>query len=287
MHSLGATALLIIVAVVTVSRVRVVCFFLRRLSFHVVLCHGADFFASSSSLFSLLDCGCQYSCQGHPECCTGGMICGTGSQRDMCITPGPPCEYSWNEWSACDSTTGTQTRSATITRSPKEGGTPCPDPETRNCKVDCVFKWGDWSTCNAQTGKQSRSATITTNSHDGYDGTGTPCTLTNEERDCQIDCEFTWGPLTGNCANLNDIQTRSPIINAQPVNGGKACPTRQEHETCCIVNCVSTWNAWSACDQSTSKKTRSALVTKPASGGGIACKKFEPPILFNIIYLFF
>ena len=40
--------------------------------------------------FSLLDCGCQYSCQGHPECCTGGMICGTGSQRDMCITP-PAC----------------------------------------------------------------------------------------------------------------------------------------------------------------------------------------------------
>ena len=61
---------------------------------------------------------------------------------------------------------------------------------------------------------------------------------------------------------------------AQPLNGGRACPN-PDTETCCIVDCISTWNAWSACDQSTSKKTRSALVTRPASGGGIACPANE------------
>ena len=82
--------------------------------------------------------------------------------------------------------------------------------------------------------------------------------------------------MIGACANLNDVKTRSIIISRQGSNGGKACPTKsQEHEVCCVVNCVSTWNAWSACDQTTSKKIRTAAVTRPASGGGTACPADE------------
>ena len=140
------------------------------------------------------------------------------------------------------------------------GQTSCKHP------VDCVMTWGKWSACDNTTDKHTRSPVVTQSPVGG----GTPCP-SPQEKDCPIDCAFTWGPLTGDCAKLNDVQTRSPVINTQSRNGGKACPTRQEHETCCIVDCVYSWNAWSACDQQTSKKIRSAAVTRPASGGGSAC----------------
>ena len=111
----------------------------------------------------------------------------------------------------------------------------------------------------------------------------------NEKRLCPVDCAFDWSPLTGACANLNDVKTRQPTVQHQPRNGGKACPV-EEHEVCCIVDCAYTWSGWSTCDVATLKQTRTAIVTIPASGGGQKCpsKQFmacsPPGAIVNCVY---
>ena len=64
-------------------------------------------------------------------------------------------------------TSGKQTRTATVTRNPMNGGFACLADEERDCDIDCEYVWKPWSTCNANTGKQDWSVTVTTPSLNG------------------------------------------------------------------------------------------------------------------------
>jgi hypothetical protein len=57
------------------------------------------------------------------------------------------CIGEWNEWSACNSQTGTRTRTFNIQGAAKDGGDECPKPETESCAVDCVYSFSGWSKC--------------------------------------------------------------------------------------------------------------------------------------------
>ena len=133
------------------------------------------------------------------------------------------CVSSFGPWTTCSKTTGRQSRTATVTRNPMNGGTvwyvgggggsillllllllihfadSCcfpflllllfsPPPEDRTCVIDCEYQWQPWSDCNLQTGKQQRSVTVITNPLNA----GIACPAP-EERTCAIDCAYSWG----------------------------------------------------------------------------------------------
>jgi hypothetical protein len=82
----------------------------------------------------------------------GGAACAADEYR-----PCDPCQYAWGAWSACQQTTGMQTRSPLITSQPTSYagqvvGTACPGPENQPCAVDCKGAYGPWSDCTSPSG---------------------------------------------------------------------------------------------------------------------------------------
>ena len=141
------------------------------------------------------------------------------------------CIGSWGDWSSCSG--GGQTRTYTVTTSPTNGGTNCPnadgDTEQRTC-VDCeVSDWSDWGEC--VSGTISRTRTIVTQPV----GSGLPCPELTETQSCTdggtpTDCVLSswgaWGTCTGG------TQTRTRTITSAPTNGGASCGALSESKNC-------------------------------------------------------
>ncbi len=88
----------------------------------------------------------------------------------------PTCRWSTGPWtgdsagSICQGSTGTQSRTVTLTNSPCEGGTAPTSTQTvsgtRNCRPTCQWSTGNWTgdnpanICSGETGSQSRTVTL-------------------------------------------------------------------------------------------------------------------------------
>ena len=201
----------------------------------------------------------------------GGVLCPPPETVPCDVEP---CKFAWNEWGACDLTTGKQDRSATIEPQgePVNGGKACPPPEQRDCTVDCLSDWNEWSTCDKASGTQTRDVSITSvcypnNCPTGFLNGGALC-KDAETRPCDIACEFTW-PVFSVCDKSTGKQDRSPTISIQPKNSGKVCPDPDERN--CDIDCEFTWPEWSICDKTVGKQGRSPTITVPALNGATAC----------------
>jgi hypothetical protein len=118
-------------------------------------------------------------------------------------------------------------------------------------------------------------------------------TSTCKIKDCPVDCQVSnwgsWGSCSASCGG--GTQTRSRTITRQPSNGGLACPSLTESQSCntqgCPINCaVSGWSNWSSCSgcrtnyepraytyyiiqYGTSSRSRS--ITQYPQNGGASC----------------
>lgn len=95
-------------------------------------------------------------------------------------------------------------------------------------KVDCeVSDWTVWSNCSS-TGFRIRTRSVTKNcTHDGKE-----CPLLKEVEHCPVDCVLSpWSGWTG-C--INNVQTRTRVVQISPLNGGMACPTPLQETQSCI-----------------------------------------------------
>ena len=88
----------------------------------------------------------------------------------------PTCRWSTGPWtgdspaSICQGSTGSQSRTVTLTNSPCEGGTAPRSTQsvsgTRNCRPTCQWNTGPWTgdnpanICSGETGSQSRTVTL-------------------------------------------------------------------------------------------------------------------------------
>jgi hypothetical protein len=70
---------------------------------------------------------------------TEAISCGNAKQD--CVM------NEWSEWSACDPTSKTHTRTRTINKQPTWDGAACPRDltETKTCSADCVGEWSVWA----------------------------------------------------------------------------------------------------------------------------------------------
>ena len=90
-------------------------------------------------------------------------------------------QSEWSAWSACDSETGTQSRSRSTTQDALNGGAACPVlNETETCgPVDCqLSEWSAWSVCDGGTQTRARSVTVAPSNG------GAECGAFEQERTC-------------------------------------------------------------------------------------------------------
>ena len=100
---------------------------------------------------------------------------------------------------------------------------------------------------------------------------GDPC-----PRDC-VTSSFTCGTCSAACGATGQKYCTKSVLVA-PANGGKACPPLTEYQTCtgapCPSDCVVTpWQCGTCpakCGQASSYLC-TRTITRPASGGGVAC----------------
>jgi hypothetical protein len=160
------------------------------------------------------------------------------------------CQFTWNNWTACDKPcgSGSQSRTAKVTRQALPGGNDCPAPEFQSCNthrcapVDCRVEWGPWGGCSASCGggTQTRSvARIIQQPQNGGRACPTRETIScNTHRCPPVNCQFVWGswsPCSASCGG--GTQTRSPQIRQHPQNGGTACPA-SETQSCNTNSCL-------------------------------------------------
>lgn len=230
----------------------------------------------------------------------GGSACdGALSETKRCPRPdcsqGTPCVLgAWQEWSACDLSSGGQrVRERAVSQQPRNGGTscagnlvevlPCTDPgilATRDCSL---ATWGDWDDCTEVCGsgtherqrKIDRPAT----------GGGKPCTGSMVELEpcntqaClnqgRIDCVLSGWSEWLSCTS-NNQQHRKRFVAENPQNGGQSCLGSLEEVRACniAVDCLLTkWTAWDECDKSCDggQRQRQRQVVKTPRNGGLEC----------------
>jgi hypothetical protein len=113
---------------------------------------------------------------------------------------------------------------------------------------------------------------------------GVSCPTLTQQYDCNnfqcpIDCKVSgwteFSPCSEKCGGGLKTKTRS--IVTRPRYGGMACPTHAVVEACsqhpCAVDCVHSWNLWSACTRScaTGTQSRTIKVITAAAHGGDEC----------------
>jgi hypothetical protein len=137
---------------------------------------------------------------------------------------------------ACNASDPTPT--PTATPAPTPTATPAPPV------IDCVVTaWSDWGACSATCGggTQPRSRQVVTEPQNG----GAACPALTDQRACNdqpcmpIDCVVTaWGPW-GECSQTcgGGTQSRSRQIVTQPQDGGAACPTLSDTQSCNTQPC--------------------------------------------------
>ena len=175
-----------------------------------------------------------------------------------------PCDFTWNDYGACNKTTGQKWRTTTIISEPISGGTPCPDsPDAKACTVHCDSAHTNWTTCDKRTGLQSRNVTVAVPPLNN----GDECLLP-EERACPVDCEHQWQDWSA-CNPTAGVQARTARIDVVPLNGGQGCPPPEEQN--CTVDCVGTWGDWTECNKTTGKQQRAFAASVLPLNGGKAC----------------
>jgi hypothetical protein len=97
---------------------------------------------------------------------------------------------------------------------------------------------------------------------------------------CEVAAWGSWGECSKPCGGGQ--QTRTRIVTKYPANGGSACPTLIETQSCnnqtCNVDCqVSSWSDWSSCSKPCGggQRTRTRTVTQQAQNGGRACPALQ------------
>ena len=239
-------------------------------------------------------------------------------QQQQNATPSAPsmpppvdCAVSdWSPYSDCSATmcgtTGSQTRTRTITAQPSFNGQGCPDliekiPCSFPCPapVDCVASdWGAFSQCSATTcgtvGTMTRTKTVITPASNG----GKMCPIMEDNQPCSTPCPTPvncvvsdWTPFsecvtdTGACGT-SGRQTRTRTIVTPMSGNGVPCPDLTEQQMCykeCPpvvlppppppIDCVvSDWTPYTQCTSTqcgiAGKQMRTrTIVTQPANGG--------------------
>jgi predicted molibdopterin-dependent oxidoreductase YjgC len=106
-----------------------------------------------------------------------------------------------------------------------------------------MSNWSNWTTCSTTCGEgiQTRNRTIIQQPQLG----GLPCgnlteTQTCNTQLCPVDCQVgnwsSWSSCSVTCGNGTQTRTRNIAINAS--NGGIACPTLLENQTCNMPACT-------------------------------------------------
>jgi hypothetical protein len=233
---------------------------------------------------------------------SGGMSCPPLVEVVRCdALPCPvDCEVSdWSELSDCSAqdcgTTGTRTRTRTITRPPLYDGLLCPSLsetilcEAPPCPIDCeVSDWSPYTDCDAQdcgtTGTRTQTRTVIRDPQ--YGGAECPSlsqSISCEAPPCPVDCEVSdWSELSDCSAQdcgTTGTRTQTRTVLRDPLYGGAECPSLSQSISCeappCPVDCVlSDWSEFSPClpntcgtfGSSTQTRTRS-VITEPQYGG--------------------
>jgi len=175
----------------------------------------------------------------------------------------------------CDPATGRATRTRVGDVAASNGGNACPGvTDDVACDVDCqVSGWeggGEgWSACDITSGKKTRSRTVTRDPKNN----GKACPPLSETVNCDIDCKVgdwtDWSPAE--CGVADASRERSRKVTQDKKNNGTACPELNETEACPVVNCVQTAKVYSACNQTTGKKSWTRTTTTEPKNGGTAC----------------
>eukprot|EP00112_Aurelia_sp_Birch-Aquarium-sp1_P006739 Seg1738.7 transcript_id=Seg1738.7/GoldUCD/mRNA.D3Y31 product=Spondin-1 protein_id=Seg1738.7/GoldUCD/D3Y31 len=223
----------------------------------------------------------------NPASC--GKSCPSRSENVACNRVCCPknCGLSqWSAWTTCTAkcgTTGTRSRTRTITSAASCGGTCSALSVTQPCNrvccpVNCVVsKWGAWSTCSktcGTTGTQSRTRTITAAASCG--GTCLPLSATQpcNRVCCPVNCVHSWNPWSP-CDCLG--KRKRTLKTTPPKCGGAACPTKTVEEGSCtpIRTCVK-----GRCDVKTGNckcspgfKGTTCNTNCPKGTYGLQCKK--------------
>lgn len=196
------------------------------------------------------------------------------------------CQWGgWSGYSGCTSTfdpvsgsssAGTQTRSRGIRVTRRGGGASCTGPsvQTRQCSGCQLSQWTGFGGCpdpsekSGGTGTRVRTRHIIanpTNGGPGCNGITFNAQGFQEDRAECAHCEWHWSEWSI-CDGTR--RQRSVVVDKQPANGGKACPTEGESELC--TNCDATeWSAFTSCTSGKQKRTRRVIVE--ASANGVQC----------------
>ena len=215
----------------------------------------------------------------------GGAVCpiiDNTIQSQSCNTQNCPvdCVGDWGNWGICN-TNGLQYRQYSVIKNAADGGKTCDynngDIQSQACPVACTGNWADWTPCN--NGTKTRTYLV---SRDALNG-GDTCPYINgyvDSSTCPVNCVVSdwsgWGPCDKNCNT--GAQTRNRFITIPAKNGGTACPINlTESQPCKIrdcVNCVGSFQGWSACTASCGNYAtiyNTYKITQYAEVGGNAC----------------
>lgn len=228
----------------------------------------------------------------------GGAACPASKEETQPCNTNPcpvDCVVSaFGAWKTCDADCGPgkQTRTRTVTTTPKNGGKACPgleeeqDCKIKECPIDCKQSaFGAWGVCNKPCGAgvQTRTRSVLTAPQHGGKACGAAEETQNcEVKKCPIDCEVSdWGPLsqcTVTCGQGQQTKTRTVTKEAQ--FGGEACGELSDTTTCDAGACpvkvdckVSAYGAWGQCTKACGggKETRTRTVTTQPANGGDEC----------------
>jgi len=217
----------------------------------------------------------------------GGSHC-PGPQAQPCNADACPvdCAGVWGGWIACSASCGggTQSRSFTVQRSPADGGSSCPSPETQPCNadacpVDCVGAWEAWSTCSSPCGggQQSRSYAVATHTANGGVQCPPPQSQPCSPHPCPVNCAGSWDAWSLCSAECGGgTQTRTFNVATAAAHGGTECPTL-ESQRCssspCPVHCQGSFTPWAPCSVSCGGGTqaRTFNISSQATNGGDDC----------------
>ena len=249
----------------------------------------------------------------------GGSECPTDlSESISCSFRCPPIDCQVSEWTPlteCSATqcgtTGSQTRTRTVTVPAAYGGRVCPPlSEIKACSypcekpVDCVASdWSEFGKCSAEqcgtVGTKTRRRTVITPASNG----GAMCTDMEDNQPCStlcpppVNCVVSdWSPLSecqaDTCNRIGRL-TRTRTVVTPASGGGTECPELIEQQQCykaCPtveappppppVDCVVTdWTPFSACSSTKcsiqGKQMRSRKIVSQPLNGGKECPNLE------------